>query len=52
VPLKSTGHRNTGTRLEEVEDPMVTARAQDEQQRVTARAQEKQWRKKRSHFLI
>jgi hypothetical protein len=34
VPLKSTGHHNTGTELEEVkEETMTTARAKEQRQR-------------------
>jgi hypothetical protein len=37
VPLKSTRHGKTVTKLEEIEEPMVMARAQDEQQRAMAK---------------
>jgi hypothetical protein len=42
VLLKSTGHHNTGTRSEEVEEElMTTTRAQEQQPRTTAQVQTK-----------
>jgi hypothetical protein len=39
VPLKSTEHRKTGMKPEEVkEEPMATAGAQEQQRRVTMKA--------------
>jgi hypothetical protein len=46
VSSKSTGHRKTGTELEEVKEPMTTMNAQDEQRRATAKAEENQRQRK------
>jgi hypothetical protein len=42
MPLKSAGHRNTGIGPEEVdEEPIATARVQEQQRRATVKAQRK-----------
>jgi hypothetical protein len=52
APLKSTGHRNIETGSEEVEeDPMVTERAQEQQQRMMVEVRENQRHEQVKQFL-